>query len=83
LRGRLSEQCRVGTGAFERRNFSRDMARFPRLVEKILHRTRPHLVVQPRHVLSDKDTMVPKCALASENPGTFTTFTRFRKWNIW
>ena len=48
LRERLSERCRVATGAFERRNFSRDMARVPRLLEKALYRTRPILVVQPK-----------------------------------
>lgn len=48
LRARLSDRCRVVTGAFERRNYSRDMARVPRLLEKALHRTRPLLVVQPK-----------------------------------
>ncbi len=48
LRARLSDRCRVATGAFERRNYSRDMARVPRFLEKSLHRTRPLLVVQPR-----------------------------------
>ena len=48
LRERLSDRCRVATGAFERRNYSRDMARVPRLLEKVLHRTRPLLVVQPK-----------------------------------
>lgn len=48
LRERLSGRCRVATGAFERRNYSRDMARVPRLLEKVLHRTRPLLVVQPK-----------------------------------
>ncbi len=48
LRARLSGRCRVATGAFERRNYSRDMARVPRLLEKVLHRTRPLLVVQPK-----------------------------------
>ena len=48
LRARLSDRCRVATGAFERRNYSRDIARVPRFVEKSLLRTRPLLVVQPR-----------------------------------
>jgi len=48
LRARLSDGCRVATGAFERRNYSRDMARVPRFLEKATHRTRPLLVVQPR-----------------------------------
>ena len=63
LRERLSEQCRVGTGAFERRNFSRDMARIPRFLEKILHRTRPYLVVQPRH----ESDVLAALAFAREN----------------
>jgi FAD/FMN-containing dehydrogenase/ferredoxin len=49
LRERVSDRCRVATGAFERQNCSRDLARVPRLLEKILHRTRPLVIVQPRH----------------------------------
>lgn len=49
LRGRLSDQCRLLTGAFERQSYSRDLARIPRILEKILYRTRPLLVVQPKH----------------------------------
>jgi len=43
----LSINCRVAVNYFERRNFSRDLARVPALFEKILHRTTPTLVVQP------------------------------------
>jgi len=49
VRGRLSGQCRVATGTFERQNCSRDLARVPRLLEKILYRTNPLLVIQPTH----------------------------------
>lgn len=49
LRERVSDRCRVATGAFERQNYSRDLSRVPRLLEKILHRTRPLVIVQPRH----------------------------------
>ena len=49
LREQLSAQCRVATGAFERRSYSRDVARVPRFLEKMLYRTRPLLVVQPKH----------------------------------
>ena len=45
---RTRSGCRIATGAFERRNYSRDMARIPRLLEKTLYRTRPLLAVQPR-----------------------------------
>jgi FAD/FMN-containing dehydrogenase/ferredoxin len=48
LRGRVSDRCRVATGAFERQNYSRDMARVPGILQKTMHRTRPFLVVQPR-----------------------------------
>jgi FAD/FMN-containing dehydrogenase/ferredoxin len=43
----LSENCRVAINYFERRNYSRDLARVPGLMEKTLHRTTPSLVVQP------------------------------------
>ena len=46
---RLSGRCRVTSGSFERQYFSRDLARVPRILEKILFRTRPFLVVQPKH----------------------------------
>ncbi len=49
LRGRLSAGCRVATGPFERRYFSRDLARVPRALEKMLYRTKPFLVVQARN----------------------------------
>ncbi len=48
LRPYLSENCRVAINYFERRNYSRDLARVPALMEKILHRTTPYLVVQPK-----------------------------------
>ncbi len=48
LRARLSEDCRVLQGYFERRMYSRDLARVPRALERALHRTTPLLVAQPR-----------------------------------
>jgi FAD/FMN-containing dehydrogenase/ferredoxin len=48
IRPHLSENCRVCVNYFERRNYSRDLARVPPLMEKILHRTTPTLVVQPQ-----------------------------------
>ncbi len=51
LRGRLSDGCRVATGSFERQYFSRDLARVPGSLEKILYRTKPLLVVQPKQEL--------------------------------
>ncbi len=48
LRSHLSENCRMARGYFERRNYSRDLARVPGLMEKMLHRTTPSLVVQPK-----------------------------------
>jgi hypothetical protein len=47
VRGRLSDRCRVATGTFERQNCSRDLARLPRLLTKMLYRTSPLLVIQP------------------------------------
>ena len=47
LRGRLAAERRVLTGYFERRLYSRDLARVPSTLEKVLHRTTPLLVVQP------------------------------------
>ncbi len=49
MSARLSGRCRVTTGSFERQCFSRDLARVPRILEKLLYRTKPFLVVQPRH----------------------------------
>lgn len=49
LRERVSDRCRVATGAFERQNYSRDLSRVPRLLEKTLFRTRPLVIVQPRY----------------------------------
>jgi FAD/FMN-containing dehydrogenase/ferredoxin len=48
LRPNLSEDCHVAINYFERRNYSRDLARVPAFMEKILHRTTPSLVVQPK-----------------------------------
>jgi len=48
LRGQLSDSCRIAAGYFERRVFSRDLARMPRALEKLFYRTTPLLVVQPR-----------------------------------
>lgn len=47
LRLRLSAGSRVVSGYFERRNCSRDLARVPGFMEKLLFRTTPLLVVQP------------------------------------
>jgi FAD/FMN-containing dehydrogenase/ferredoxin len=44
----LSKNCRVAINYFERKNYSMDLARVPALMEKILHRTTPSLVVQPK-----------------------------------
>ncbi len=49
LKPRLNESCRVVTSFFERRNYSRDLARIPPLLEKALYRTTPYLVVQPKN----------------------------------
>jgi len=48
LRPHLSENCRVIINYFERRNYSKDLAHVPEFMEKILHRTTPSLVVQPK-----------------------------------
>ena len=44
----LSPDARVIEGYFERRLYSRDLARVPKILEQMLHRTTPLLVVQPR-----------------------------------
>lgn len=49
LCGRVSDRCRLATGTFERQYHSRDLARVPRILEKILYRTKPLVVVQPKH----------------------------------
>lgn len=49
LRSTLSESCRVITKYFERKNYSKDLARVPPLMEKAIHRTTPFLVVQPQN----------------------------------
>ncbi len=48
LRSQLGESSRVVTRFFERRNYSRDLARVPALMEKLIYRTTPYLVVQPQ-----------------------------------
>jgi FAD/FMN-containing dehydrogenase/ferredoxin len=48
IRPHLSENCRLAMNYFERRNYSRDLARVPAFMEKIIHRTTPSLVVQPK-----------------------------------
>lgn len=47
LRSKLSPDSRVVETYFERRLYSRDLARVPQVVEKLLHRTTPLLAVQP------------------------------------
>ena len=49
LRAHLGEDGRGASSYFERRDVSRDLARVPALMEKLLFRTTPHLVVQPAH----------------------------------
>lgn len=49
LKSRLSEHSRVATNYFERRNYSRDLARVPSLMETVLFRTTPCLVAQPKN----------------------------------
>lgn len=49
LEPRLGSSCRISTSYFERRNYSRDLARIPAIMEKALFRTTPHLVVRPQH----------------------------------
>lgn len=49
LRPKLSENCPLATTYFKRRTSSRDLARVPALMEKILFRTTPYLIVQPKN----------------------------------
>jgi len=49
LDARLGHQVRIITDYQTRRLYSRDLAEVPPLIEKVLFRTTPHLVVQPRH----------------------------------
>ncbi len=49
LKQHLSENCRIATNFFERRNYSRDLALVPSLMETVLYRTTPHLVIQPKN----------------------------------
>jgi FAD/FMN-containing dehydrogenase/ferredoxin len=54
LRERLSENSVVATGSFERQLYSRDLAKVPKIIEKLLFRTTPIIVV---HVGHEKDVM--------------------------
>ena len=47
LQTRLGESCRIVSNYFERRNYSKDLARVPSMMEKAFFRTTPYLVVQP------------------------------------
>ena len=49
LRSHLSDPCRIMANFFERNNYSKDLARVPPLMEKMLFRTTPLLVVQPQN----------------------------------
>ena len=46
---KVSPEARVCFEAFERRNYSLDMATVPSFLERLLHRTTPHLALQPRN----------------------------------
>lgn len=48
LQLRLSRLCGISSNFFERRNYSRDLARLPPLIETALFRTTPYLVVKPQ-----------------------------------
>lgn len=48
LRPLLSPGARIVEGYFERRLYSRDLARVPKTLEKTLHRTTPLLAIQPQ-----------------------------------
>lgn len=43
----LSENCRIATDYFERRLYSRDVAKVPAILEKTMYRTTPLVMVQP------------------------------------
>lgn len=47
LRSHVGESCYVAQSFFERKNYSRDLARVPPLLEKMLFRPTPLLIVQP------------------------------------
>ncbi len=49
LQSLLGENCRITRNFFERRNYSMDLARVPPLMETLLYRTTPTLVVQPQN----------------------------------
>jgi FAD/FMN-containing dehydrogenase/ferredoxin len=49
LKSHVSESCRVAKSFFKRRNFSKDLARVPPILEKMLIRTTPLLVAQPEN----------------------------------
>lgn len=48
LRDRLSAQCGVGKGRFDRQSHSHDVAQVSRFLEKLQYRTKPRLLAQPR-----------------------------------
>jgi FAD/FMN-containing dehydrogenase/ferredoxin len=54
LRNRLSENSVVATGSFERQLFSRDLAKVPKIIEKLLFKTTPLVVV---HAGDEKDVI--------------------------
>lgn len=75
LRSHLGEDCRVAASYFERRNCSRDLARVPALMEKLLFRTTPHLVVQPAHERDIVETLAfarsQKLAVYARGAGSY------------
>ncbi len=54
LGGRLSEASTLASGPFERRLYSRDLARVPKLLETLLFRTTPLIAV---HAASEEDVI--------------------------
>lgn len=68
LKNQLSERLaeptsRVSIGYFERRIYSRDVAVLPGFIEKLLYRSTPHLIVQPRN----ENDIVATLQFASEH----------------
>jgi FAD/FMN-containing dehydrogenase/ferredoxin len=57
LQSNMGDACRVVINFFERNNYSRDLARVPPLMEKMLFRTTPILVVQPQNEHSILDIL--------------------------
>jgi FAD/FMN-containing dehydrogenase/ferredoxin len=58
LKPRLSKECRLTVHFFSRRNYSQDLARVPWIIEKILFRTTPSLVVQPKTERDVVETLI-------------------------